>query len=128
MRGLIFILTILTLASCNNKSETTDNSVRQPDKSKNTFVTCFADIDTSKAGQTLGCSGGTYKLINDKYVIRILPDYPIQFDSCYTITIDSLNAGRLTELLIFDNKNANLTNICTDIKITNNRNPTLLFE
>jgi hypothetical protein len=124
MHKLIFILTILTLASCNNQSDSTDNSARQPDKSKNTFATCFADIDTSKAGQTIGCSGGTYKLINDKYVIRILPDFPIQFDSCYTTTINSSNAGRLTELLIFDHKNAHLANICTDITITNNPNPT----
>lgn len=124
MLRLIFMLAILILAGCSNQNETTDNSVKQPDKSKNTFATCFADIDSSKTGKTIGCSGGAYKLINDKYVIRIFPDFPIQFDSSYIITIDSSNAGRLTELLIFDNKNANLTNICTDIIVINNPNPT----
>jgi hypothetical protein len=122
MRRLIFILTILTLVSCNNQSDTFDFSAIQyenpailPDKSKNTFSTCFADIDTSRAGRALGCSGWTYKLINDKYVIRIFPNVAVQYDSCYTLTIDSSNAGRLTELLIFDNKDANLSNICTDL-------------
>ena len=118
------MLTILTLASCNNQSDSADNSAKQPDKTKNTFAACFADIDTSKAGQSIGCTGGTYKLINDKYVIRIFPNFPIQFDSCYKITIDSSNARRLTELFVFDNKDASLTNICTDIIITNYPKPT----
>lgn len=124
MHRLIFILTILALVSCNNQSDTNDKSALLYNKSKNTFSTCFADINTSKVGQTIGCSGVTYKLIDDKYVIRIFPDFPIQFDSCYTITIDSSNARRLTELLIFDNKDANLSNICTDIININNPNPT----
>jgi hypothetical protein len=124
MYRLIFILTILTLASCNNQSSPRANSTRQADKSKNTFATCFAEIDTLKAGQIIGCTGETYKLINDKYVIRIFPDFPIQFDSCYTITIDSSNAERLTELLVFDNMDASLTNICNDLTITNAPKPT----
>ena len=124
MLRLIFILTILTFVSCNNQSDSIDNSIKQQAKPKINFATCFANIDTLKAGQSICCSGGTYKIINDKYVIRIFPDFPIQFDSCYSITIDSSNAGRLTELLIFDNKNANLSNICTDIIITNNHSLT----
>ncbi|AEA45920.1 hypothetical protein [Fluviicola taffensis] len=124
MYRLLFILTILTFASCNNQSHTTDNSASEPDKSKKTFATCFAEVDTTKTGQSIGCTGGTYKLINDSYVIRIFPNFPIQFDSCYTVTIDSSNAERLTELLVFDNKDATLSNICTDIIITNIPNPT----
>lgn len=124
MNRLIFILTILTFVSCNNQIDSTENSATQPDKSKNTFASCFADIDTSKVGQSIGCSGGTYKLLNEKYVIRVFPDFPIQFDSCYSITDDSSNAARLTELLVFDNNDANLLNICTDLIITNNPNPT----
>jgi len=124
MNKLIFILIILTLISCNNHNDSINNSVKQPNKPKNTFANCFADIDTSQAGQSIGCSGGTYKLVNDKYVIRINPNFPIQFDSCYTITIDSLNRKLLTELLVFDNKNASLTNICTDVIITNSAEPT----
>ena len=118
------MLTILTLESCNNQSNYTDNPTRQTDKSKNTFATCFYNIDTSNAGQSIGCSGGTYKLINDKYIICILPDFPIQFDSCYAITIDSSNARRLTELLVFDNRDASLINICKDIINTNFPKPT----
>ena len=124
MHRLLFIITILTLVSCTHQSNFKDNYAKQQDKPKNTFKTCFADIDTLKAGQSIGCSGGTYKLINNKYVIRILPDFPIQFDSCYSVTIDRSNAKRLTQLLIFDNKDAHLSNICTDIIITNNPKPT----
>ncbi|MBK7569223.1 MAG: hypothetical protein IPI31_15485 [Bacteroidetes bacterium] len=118
------MLSILTCTICNNNVDSRDNSTELPDKSKNSFETCFGNIDTSKAGKTKGCSGGTYKLINDKYVIRIFPDFNIQFDSCYIVTINSSNAERLTELLIFENNNANLTNICTDIIIVNNPKPT----
>ncbi|MEZ4843272.1 MAG: hypothetical protein R3A43_03360 [Bacteroidia bacterium] len=114
----------MTLLSCGNQSDTTGNSTKEQDKSQNTFATCFAGIDTLKAGQSIGCAGGTYKLINDKYVIHMLPDFPIQFDSCYSVTIDSSNAGRLTELLVFDKKDASLTNICTDLIINNAPKPT----
>ncbi len=119
MRNLIYMLTALILASCDNNSST-DNPTQPQEKATNTFTTCFANIDTSKTGQTIGCSGWTYKLINDKYVICILPNGPVQFDSCYTLTIDSSNAG----LLVFDNKDAHLANICTDVIITNNPTPT----
>jgi len=124
MRKLITVLIILTLMSCTNQSDSIENSATLTDKSKNEFATCFADIDSLRAGQSIGCSGGTYMLINDKYVIRIQPIYPIKIDTCYSITIDSSNAEQITELLIFDNNDANLSNICTDIIITNNPVPT----
>ncbi len=124
MRRLTIFLTILILASCLGQSDPTNNNARRREKFKNTFASCFAGIDTSKVGKSVGCSGGTFKLINDKYVICILPDFPVQFDSCYRITIDSTNAESLTELLIFDNDSANLTNICTDVIITNIASPT----
>ena len=124
MCRLIFILTILTLLGFHNRSNPKHNSVGQPDKSKSTFATCFANLDTSKAGESIACSGKTFKLINERYVIQIFPDLPIQFDSCYTIIIDSLNGRRLTGLFVFNNKDANLTNICRDVLIINGPAPT----
>lgn len=124
MHRLIFILIVLALVCCNKQSDSVKNSATQTDKSKNTFEAHFADIDTLKTGQSIGCSGGVYKLINDTYVIRILPDFPVQFDSCYSVTIDSSNAERFTELLVFDKRDANLSNICTDVIITNIPKPT----
>ena len=123
MTRLLSILTILTFTSCNSQSDTPENFAIEADKSENTFAICFADIDTSNAGQSIACSAGTYKLINDKYVIRILHDFPIQLDSCYSITIDSTKAGVLTELLVFDYKDASLTNICSDILLENFSGP-----
>jgi hypothetical protein len=115
MRKLIFIAGVLIFVRCTNQNETKDSSLEQSGGLKDIFKTCFAHIDTLKIGQSIGCSNGAYKLINNKYVIRILPNFPIQFDSCYAITIDSSNGKLLTELLVFDNKDANLTNICTDL-------------
>ena len=123
MHRFIFILTILSLFNCNYQSKKTAFSKTQPNTSKNKSTNCFSDIDTTKNGMTISCSGGIYKLINNKFVVHILPDFPVKFDSCYTITIDSSNAEKLTELLIFDSKNANLTNTCTDLIKLHNPNP-----
>jgi hypothetical protein len=123
MRILIFVLTILTFVACRKQRDITSDSALVVDNSIGTFEKCFINIDTLAVGQTIGCVGGAYKLVNDRFVIRLNFDLPIQFDSCYTITIDTLN-GELTELWIFDNKDANLTNVCTDIFITNSPEPT----
>lgn len=124
MYRLIFMLTILALASCNNQNSRAEKPQQLPYNPQNTFATCFVDVDSSNTGQSVGCSGATYKLINDIYVVCINPAVPIRFDSCYHITIDSSNAGEIAKLLVFDKKNANLTNICTDIHTTNNPKPT----
>lgn len=118
-RILIFILTFLSIVSCKRQGESADKSATQLDSIENTFVSCFSNMDTTKAGHSIACSAGIYKLINDRYVVRLLFDFPVSLDSCYTISVDSLNGEQLAELLIFDNKNASLTNICTDVIISN---------
>lgn len=123
MRILILVLTILTFLACRKQRDKTSDSVLLVDNSIANFEKYFINIDTTAAGQTIGCIGGVYKLVNDRYVIRLNFDLPIQFDSCYTISIDTLN-GELAELWIFDNKDASLTNACTDTFITNSPEPT----
>lgn len=119
MSKYIFILIISTLTSCIKQKKPSGNFIDQPAKSSKTFSDCFANVDTSKAGQSIGCSAGIFKRINERYVIRLAQDFPIQFDSCYTVTIDRSNAKKLTELLVFHDKNATLGNICTDLMIPN---------
>jgi hypothetical protein len=121
MRILILVLTIFTFLACHKQREVTSDSTHI-DNSIRTLEKCFINIDTVTVGQTIGCVGGIYKLIDDRYVVRLDLDVPIQFDSCYTISIDTLD-GKWAELWVFDNKNASLTNICTDILITNSSGP-----
>lgn len=115
-RTLIFVLTILALATCRKQSNTTGSL-------ENFFASCFANIDTLNVGESRACSGETFKLINDRYVIYLSLDFPIQFESCYTISIDTANGKKMADLWVFDNKDANLTNICTDILMMNVAKP-----
>ncbi len=129
MRYLLFsILALLSLGSCDSDgqdidiTENTGDSI--PKHSSNNSLLCFNGLDTSNVDQTTGCTAGIYKLINDKHVIFINPDFPVQFDSCYSINIDSLNGKHLAQLIIFDNKDAHLGNFCTDVFTTNSPKPT----
>ena len=126
MRTFIYILSLLTFASCNNQHDTKVDA-KQPVKSIHTFENCFGGIDTTNAGQSIGCAAGTYKLINDKYVFYIRHPLPVQFDSCYSVTIDSMQKEFIIELFVFDHNQANLTNICTDVIRVNNPEPTRLL-
>ena len=118
----------MTLESFQNKSLNKDLSEYKSETVdsifKNDFANCFANVDTTKLGQTIGCEGGIYKLLNRKSVLCINFDLPVQFDSCYSVIIDGSNGKHLTSLIAFDNNNANLSNICSDIEIVNNPEPT----
>jgi hypothetical protein len=81
-----FLLFISTFISCDNQ-----HLSKESDKIQNTFAVCFANVDTTKGGQNISCGDGVYKLINEKYVLWVSLCFPIQYDSCYIVTIDSLN-------------------------------------
>ena len=124
MRYLLFsILALFSLGSCVNPhpdedfSETPEDTILKG--SMNSSLLCFDGLDTTNVDHTTGCTAGIYKLINKKYVIYINPDFPVQFDSCYSVSIDTSNGKYLTQLIIFDNNDAHLTNFCTDVTITN---------
>jgi len=93
------------------------------------FTSCFKNIDTTKTGYAVSCSWGTYKLINNKYILRIATQlYPPKINWCYDITINKLNLKPLVELLVYDKNNATLSNICTDMGDLNNPHPSRRFQ
>ena len=129
MKTLILILVLfLTLESFQNKSLRKNLSEYKSENVdtivKNDFANCFANVDTTNQGQTIGCEGGIYKLLNKKNILLINFDFPIQFDSCYSVIVDGSKGKQLASLLAFDNNNANLANICSDVEIVNNPEPT----
>lgn len=87
------------------------------DSSTASFAKYFSNIDTTKGGNSVGCSAGYYKLINNKYAIHLVSDLPIQYDSCYNLSISTSHVRYLIELLVFDNNDAHLGNVCTDLFI-----------
>lgn len=124
MYKLFFILPILLIAGCNSHSSLKNRKEIKRKKAIASFARCFAGIDTTKTGQCISCGAGTYKMINDKYVIWIRHEFVYRLDSCYNITIDSLNTKVVAELRVYDNHNATLENICTDVINVNLHEPT----
>ena len=116
-----FLFVVFLAASCGQINNSTTLSAVNNQQA----VSCFENIDTTKAGQALCCSGSISKLINDEYVISISYASLISYrlDSCYMITVDSTNR-RMVELLVFKKSQASLINICTDVIITNTPEPT----
>lgn len=112
------------LFACNAKVKKQTVPVQAKKPKIETTKACFMGLDTTKKSKTLGCAGWTYKLLNSQYLIRINPNLPVQFDSCIHVTIDSVNANHMTELLVFANNKANLTSVCKDVIIINNPEPT----
>jgi hypothetical protein len=109
-------------------NQTAQESTMNNDSSQRSFKKYFSNIDTSKAGNSFGCSAGVYKFINSKYVVHLSCDLPVQFDSCYHVIADSSNTTYEIELLIFDNVDANLTNTCSDMHIDNMPKPTRVLN
>ena len=80
---------------------------------------CFAGVDTSgNPDLSTTCITGTYKVIDNKYILYIPPFYPDnRWGKCYDIF-----AGNTIELWIY-NGNASLQNICTDMFYPNMPQP-----
>ncbi|WP_300665095.1 hypothetical protein [Fluviicola sp.] len=128
MKVFVLLLGILFLLSCSNESNDNENEsllnrLNEKDRSTKTFETYFANMDSTKAGESIGCANGIYKLINNRYVLHITSDLPVQFDSCYSVSV-GLNDRVNIELLVFDNKDASFASICTDLVNVNSPKPT----
>jgi hypothetical protein len=123
--AILTLFSFLILVSCNNQNENASHSENKKDATpriiKNTFAKCFDEVDTSKTSESSACSSRAFKIIGDEFVLGISAYFPVQFDSCYSVMIDSSNAKKMGGLLIFKKGKANLNNICTDI--TNSDNP-----
>lgn len=87
------------------------------------FATAFSGVDTTKAGLTVGCSSGEYKLVSDKYVLHFKPYFPAQFDSSYAVEISTVNASQIVELLVYDNNKSSLSSFCSDVVSTDASEP-----
>lgn len=121
MKKLIFFLiAVLSIIGCTNQNKPL---VKQPEKSINPVESYFSKLDTTRAGKSVACSGGIYKLIGDKYLIHFTSDLPVQFDSCYSVSMRDLNRKAHVELFVFDNKDASFSNICTDMIIVDSSKP-----
>lgn len=130
MKKVIYVLISVLILGCNS-TETTKNAIQEKNAiekfdsvvSKKNFDDCFVEPDSSYIQETIGCSGGYYKLINDQYVLRISSELNIDYGDCDIILIDSSGKSLLTELLIFEKGKASLTNICTDDILVNATEP-----
>ena len=79
---------------------------------------CFAGVDTMKTAKTDGCSGSIYKIIDSNLVIRINPFLKFkQYDTCFTINVDTAYGKIFTELFVYKKGEVNLDNICTDLMV-----------
>ncbi|MDQ3110419.1 MAG: hypothetical protein M3R17_11045 [Bacteroidota bacterium] len=124
---LIGIAAFLFLSGCDPQiqpEEISDGKDSATLSVNENLLSCFVGIDTTNKGHALYCSGAAFKLVSDKYVLYINPVFPLQYDSCYTVTVDSINGKGLARLYVYDHHNAHLTNFCTDLYITNFPEPT----
>lgn len=122
------ILLLLILSSCNytGKADKFDSEEKAGTLSavqKSRFLNFFTAADTSNTGESVGCAGGVYKLIDNKYVLQIKMEFSVQLDSCYNIKFNEPSSKISANLLIFDDQKASLDNICTDIINVNHRGP-----
>jgi hypothetical protein len=130
MKKIVYILISLIVIGCNSnetrKNETeSHNTIEVADSvvSENNFNNCFVEPDSSYIQESIGCSGGYYKLINDQYVLRISSELNVEYGDCDIVSIDSSEQSLLAELLIFEKGKASLTNICTDVILVNAPEP-----
>ena len=88
---------------------------------------CFAGVDTvrgeNKHPTTTGCFGTFYLRVNSRWVLRLTPRLPVQYDSCTSVAVGGAKTGLAAELLVFDPGKAHLYNLCSDVRIANAARP-----
>jgi hypothetical protein len=114
---IFLIILSAVLVGCYSSNET-----------KRTFAYCFSNIDSTKNGETVGCADNYYKLINNKYVVCISPKAPIKIGACDVLRFDTTSLQFNAKLLIFDNRDAHLSNICTDLDLVNLPRPSRIVD
>ena len=122
-KHIIFLaLILMILISCNEETSKRENVDKQ-------FSQYFGKVDTTMIDTlSTGCSAGFYKQVDSNWVVRISPNLRnLKKDTTFSISIDSINSGILTELLVFENGKANLEGFCSDF-ITNHPEPIRQFS
>ena len=117
MKNSFYFLFTLIFLSC---SSPTENEIKEPESPvdvdvESTFDNCFSAPDSKFQQTVVGCSGGSYKLINDQYVLRIYSDQVTEYGDCQFLTNDSLSQNFNATLIMFNKGQASLANICTDM-------------
>lgn len=125
MKKIIFIVVVIILSSaCDNPKESgIFDNVKDTIVIDNTAENVInkdvgAYLDTSKAGEALGCASGFFKLLNKDMVLRI--GHAIVTDKKTGTTVDSTCD---IELLLFEKGKAHLQDICTDVIADNLSKP-----
>jgi hypothetical protein len=117
MKNIFYFQFILIFLSCSSPIE---DEIKEPESileldAERTFTDCFPTPDPDFKQTAIGCSGGSYKRINDEYVLRIYADQVMEYDECHFLTNDSLVKNFNATLIVFNEGQASLANICTDV-------------
>lgn len=87
---------------------------------------CFAGVDTVRSENNYpatGCFGPFYLRVNSRWVLRLTPRLPVQYDSCTRVAVGGAETGLAAELLVFAPGKAHLDNLCSDVRIVNAARP-----
>lgn len=123
---VLFVITIVfCLHSCQVNSREDNNPKKEVlIKTHEKFKNCFKEIDSNTVINSIGCNFGIYGLISDKYVIEIKSNIFNEYNNvfnvngCISYSIEENNLN--CTLFIFNDKEANLRNLCTDLIIIPN--------
>jgi hypothetical protein len=88
---------------------------------------CFAGVDTARGKNkyltTTGCGGTFYLQVNSRWVLRLTPRLPVQYDSCTSVAVGGTGARLAADLLVFDPGKAHMYNLCSDVLVANASRP-----
>ncbi len=129
MRTLIIILTILLLTSCSQKQNRTDKTIGL-DQTSIILNDCFEGIDTTKTGDSKGCSGCfIYKTIDEKkyLVVQINTEKVELTSTCMTFDLQKDKDKVSVWVDYFDTDSSYATNYCTDMIFVNLAKPKTYF-
>jgi hypothetical protein len=102
----VFIALTLIFSACTTPPE--DNNELEKEELKE----CFLNCDTIEVGKSIGCSHAYYKMIEDKFILKITPHTVLRFDSCQMIYLDSINGSDWAHILFYANPRAFMENTC----------------
>lgn len=131
----IILYFIFVITSCNqigeqqNYNHLAKEESSSSEKSNQIIENCIGKIDSLNIRQSIGCEYAIYGHISENYVLEIKSTLfsRINFSefhpsiNCLTYKIE--NKELICDLLIFEDRKANLRNLCTDLIISDNPKP-----
>ncbi|MBL1280644.1 MAG: hypothetical protein COA33_010240 [Fluviicola sp.] len=122
MKNIVAILGLLLLASCTGNSEQ-NNQGDTENELNSKFQEYFQSLDTIQKNYSVGCASGFYKILDERFVIRISPSLDFEYDNIKKLKVGTNSFEVSLELLEFEEGKASLFNICTDMHIGNVAKP-----